>query len=92
MDDALMTLSLTAAAAGVLVFGGLALRATLTRHRSARKLDTALSNMRTTAANPTTTSTTPAVPPVAKAEIRSTRWSSRPKPSPREPQRKWAMA
>ncbi|KMW44378.1 type II secretion system F family protein [Ralstonia insidiosa] len=67
MDDALMTLSLTAAAAGVLVFGGLALRATLTRHRSARKLDTALSNMRTTAANPTTTSTTPAVPPVAKA-------------------------
>lgn len=73
MDDALMTLSLTAAAAGVLVFGGLALRATLTRHRSARKLDTALSNMRTTAANPTTTSTTPAVPPVAKASPHGTR-------------------
>ena len=52
MDETLITLSLTAAAAAVLVFGGLALRATLTRHRSARKLDTALSDMRATAANP----------------------------------------
>lgn len=67
MDDTLITLSLTAAAAGVLVFGGLALRAAFTRHRSARKLDTALSNMRATTASPAATTAAPAVPPATKA-------------------------
>lgn len=46
MEDTLLTLSLTAATAGLLVFGGIALRAVLMRHRSVRKLDTALSNVR----------------------------------------------
>ncbi|WP_296224165.1 type II secretion system F family protein [Ralstonia sp. UBA689] len=46
MEDTLLTLSLTAAMAGLLVFGGIALRAVLMRHRSVRKLDTALSNVR----------------------------------------------
>lgn len=50
MDDVLVTLSLTAAAAGVLLLGSIALRAVLMRHRSVRKLDTALSNVRATAA------------------------------------------
>lgn len=66
MDDTLITLSLTAAAAGVLVFGGLALRATLTRRRSARKLDTALSDMRATAAKPAAPAASPVVQPAAK--------------------------
>ncbi|MDF6450782.1 hypothetical protein NMT55_24865, partial [Escherichia coli] len=66
MDETLITLSLTAAAAAVLVFGGLALRATLTRHRSARKLDTALSDMRATAANPAAPAASPVVPPAAR--------------------------
>jgi tight adherence protein C len=50
MEDALLTLSLTSATAGLLVLGGIALRAVLMRRRSVRKLDTALSNMRAGAA------------------------------------------
>ncbi|NMV40014.1 type II secretion system F family protein [Ralstonia insidiosa] len=73
MDDALITLSLAAAAAGVLVFGGLVLRATLTRYRSARKLDAALSNMRTTGTNTAPTAAAPAVPPVVKTSPHGTR-------------------
>ncbi|MHA6833289.1 type II secretion system F family protein [Ralstonia pseudosolanacearum] len=46
MDDSLLTLSLTAATAGLLVFGGIAVHAVLMRYRSVRKLDTALSDVR----------------------------------------------
>ncbi|WP_200906679.1 hypothetical protein, partial [Gulbenkiania mobilis] len=41
---------LTSAAAGLLVFGGIVLRAVLMRRRSVRKLDTALSSVRAGAA------------------------------------------
>ncbi|MCO5399656.1 type II secretion system F family protein [Ralstonia soli] len=61
MEDVLLPLSLTAAAAGVLLFGGIAVRAVLMRRRSVRKLDTALSDLRATASG---TSVAAAVPPV----------------------------
>lgn len=62
MEDVLLSLSLTAAAAGVLLFGGIAARAVLMRRRSVRKLDTALSDLRATASG---ASVAPAAP-VAK--------------------------
>jgi len=63
MEDALLTLSLTSATAGLLVFGGIALRAVLMRRRSVRKLEVALSNVRAGAAQ----AASPAQPvPVAR--------------------------
>lgn len=69
MEELLITLSLTAAAAGVLVFGGIAVRAALMRQRSVRKLDTALSNMRATAAG--AAQPAPAVPAAPAAKPRA---------------------
>ncbi|WP_439893687.1 type II secretion system F family protein (plasmid) [Ralstonia sp. 25C] len=66
MDDVFFTLSLTAATAGLLLFGGMAVRAVLMRHRSVRKLDTALSNVRATAAG-----VVPAATPVPAAPMQS---------------------
>ena len=61
MDDVFFTLSLTAAAAGVLLFGGIAVRAVLMRQRSVRKLDSALSDLRATASG--------MAPPVSVAPV-----------------------
>jgi len=63
MDDVFLTLSLTAAAAGVLLFGGIAVRSVLMRHRSVRKLDTALSDLRATASGASPVPVAPAAKP-----------------------------
>lgn len=65
MDDVFLTLSLTAAAAGVLLFGGIAVRAVVMRQRSVRKLDTALSDLRATASGASAVSLAPAAKPRA---------------------------
>ncbi|MGM3276827.1 type II secretion system F family protein [Ralstonia sp. 24A2] len=63
MDDVFLTLSLTAAAAGVLLFGGIAVRSVLMRQRSVRKLDTALSDLRATASGASAVPVAPAAKP-----------------------------
>lgn len=66
MDGTLITLSLTATAAIMLISGGLTLHATLTRHRSVRKLSTALSDMRVTTTNPVAPAASSVVPSVIR--------------------------
>ena len=68
MEDVFFTLSLTAAAAGLLLYGGIAVRALLMRQRSVRKLDTALSNVRAAAAG--AEQPAPAVPAAPPAKPR----------------------
>ena len=69
MDDVFLTLSLTAAAAGLLLLGGIAVRAVLMRQRSVRKLDSALSNVRAAAAGAAPAPAAPAVPAAPATKV-----------------------
>ncbi|WP_197340414.1 type II secretion system F family protein [Ralstonia solanacearum] len=68
MDDALLTLSLTAATAGLLVFGGILVHAVLTRYRSVRKLDTALTDVRAAGTQTAAPAGTPLPVPKPRAQ------------------------
>lgn len=68
MNDALLTLSLTAATAGLLVFGGILVHAVLTRYRSVRKLDTALTDVRTAGTQAAAPAGTPLPVPKPRAQ------------------------